>query len=252
MFDALLVIACAAAVVLRDGRWWARGWAWLVVIVVLGAIGATDVLHAANYTLRHRTTEGVVAAAPVVAVLLAFSLLLTMLRQTRPQASDALPSPRGRAARRAARQSTAPAVATPIDATRVDLIPVVAAGAVPRPPAPPIALPPARRGGRARGGADQVAGASTPVADTLEIPAYADDAGEASAAGQAVRIGRRPGKSPHCLAPEAVAPLDAHEEEPEAKRRLTTWWRPTIGRARRPEPADRAERGSRGGSVLGR
>ena len=88
VFDALLVIACTAAVVLRDGPWWARCWAWLVVIVVLGAIGATDVLHAANYALRHRTTEGVVAAAPVVAVLLAFSLLLTMLRQTRPQASD--------------------------------------------------------------------------------------------------------------------------------------------------------------------
>src|ERR1700722_10115508 len=83
VFDALLVIACTAAVVLRDGPWWARCWAWLVVIVVLGAIGATDVLHAANYALRHRTTEGVVAAAPVVAVLLAFSLLLTMLRQTR-------------------------------------------------------------------------------------------------------------------------------------------------------------------------
>src|SRR5580698_5435035 len=83
LFDAVLVIACVAAVVLRDARWWARCWAWLIVIVVLGAIGATDVLHAMNYGLRHRPTEGVVAAAPAVAVLLAFSLLLTMLRQTR-------------------------------------------------------------------------------------------------------------------------------------------------------------------------
>ena len=41
-----------------------------------------------NYTLRHRPTEGVVAAAPVVAVLLAFSLLLTMLRQSRPRAPE--------------------------------------------------------------------------------------------------------------------------------------------------------------------
>ena len=185
VFDALLVIACAAAVVLRDGPWWARAWAWLVVIVVLGAIGATDVLHAANYTLRHRLTEGVVAAAPVVAVLLAFSLLLTMLRRSRP-ATDAPPSPRGRAARRAARQSTAPAIAAPIDATRVDLIPVMAADAVSRPPAPPMALPPAA--GAADGPeavADHVPDASTPVAETVEIPAYAEDAGEASAAGQA-------------------------------------------------------------------
>jgi len=92
LFDAVLVIACVAAIMLRDGRWWARLWAWLVFIVLLAAIGATDVLHAAGYTLRHRPTEGVVAAAPVVAVLLAFSLLLTLLRQprTRPAVAPAV------------------------------------------------------------------------------------------------------------------------------------------------------------------
>ena len=89
LFDAVLVIACVAAVMLRDARWWARCWAWLVVIVLLAAIGATDVLHAMSYGLQHRPTEGVVAAAPVVAVLLAFSLFLTLLRQSRPQAPDA-------------------------------------------------------------------------------------------------------------------------------------------------------------------
>jgi len=87
LFDAVLVIACVAAVMLRDGRWWARLWAWVVLIVVLAAIGTTDVLHAMDFTLRHRATEGVVAAAPVVAVLLAFSLLLTLLRQSRTQAA---------------------------------------------------------------------------------------------------------------------------------------------------------------------
>ena len=88
LFDAVLVIACVAAVMLRDGPWWARLWAWVVLIVVLAAIGTTDVLHAMNYTLRHRPTEGIVAAAPVVAVLLAFSLLLTLLRQSRTQAQE--------------------------------------------------------------------------------------------------------------------------------------------------------------------
>jgi hypothetical protein len=88
LFDAVLVIACVAAVMLRDGRWWARLWAWAVIILILAAIGATDVLHAMNYTLRHRVTEGVVAAAPVVAVLLAFSLLLTLLRQSRTHAPE--------------------------------------------------------------------------------------------------------------------------------------------------------------------
>src|SRR3984885_535989 len=91
LFDAVLVIACVAAVMLRDGRWWARCWAWAVAIVMLGAIGVTDVLHAMNYGLRQRPTEGVVAAAPVAAVLLAFSLFLTMLRQSRPQSADAAP-----------------------------------------------------------------------------------------------------------------------------------------------------------------
>jgi hypothetical protein len=86
LFDAVLVIACVAAVMLRDGRWWARLYAWAVVIVLLAAIATTDVLHAMNYTLRHRPTEGIVAAAPIVAVLLAFSLLLTLLRQSRAHA----------------------------------------------------------------------------------------------------------------------------------------------------------------------
>jgi len=96
LFDAVLVVACVAAVMLRDGRWWARLWAWVVIIVVLAAIGTTDVLHAMNYTLRHRVTEGIVAAAPVVAVLLAFSLLLTLLRQSRaPGPQPAGPQPAG-------------------------------------------------------------------------------------------------------------------------------------------------------------
>ena len=82
LFDAVLVIACVAVALLR-GRWWARLWAWLIVLVLLAAIGTADVLHAADYTLRHRPTEGIVAGAPVVAVLLAFSLLLTLLRQPR-------------------------------------------------------------------------------------------------------------------------------------------------------------------------
>ena len=68
---------------------WRLGW---VIVIVLGAIGTTDVLHAMNYTLRHRVTEGVVAAAPVVAVLLAFSLLLAMLRKSRTPAQAVTPT----------------------------------------------------------------------------------------------------------------------------------------------------------------
>jgi hypothetical protein len=84
-FDAVLVIACVAAVVLRDARWWARGYAWLSIILMVGVVGAADAVHAMNVVLPHRQMEGVVAAAPWVLVLLGFSLLLTILQHTRAQ-----------------------------------------------------------------------------------------------------------------------------------------------------------------------
>jgi Protein of unknown function (DUF2637) len=138
LFDAVLVIACVAAVMLREGRWWARLWAWIVAIVVLAAIGAADVLHAASFTLAHRTTEAIVAAAPVVAVLLAFSLLLTLLRPYR----TVEPEP----------------VLTPL--LEVPALPVAA-------PAPPIALPAAPA---------EAAAEDRPVTDappTVEYPVFA-------------------------------------------------------------------------------
>jgi Protein of unknown function (DUF2637) len=140
LFDAVLVIACVAAVVLRDGRWWARAWAWVVLVVLLAAIGATDVLHAANYSLRHRTTEGIVAAAPVVAVLLAFSLLLTVLRQSRSQAAAGEPGDR------AERQPAMPAppIALPAGPHAGPLTPPDGLPAMARPAtAPNETLPPA-------------------------------------------------------------------------------------------------------------
>jgi hypothetical protein len=75
--------------VLRDARWWARWYAWLVIILMVVVVGAADVVYAINATLRHRTIEGVVAAAPWVLLLLAFTLMLTMLRQSRVQQAPA-------------------------------------------------------------------------------------------------------------------------------------------------------------------
>ncbi len=92
-----------------------------------------------SYGLRQRPTEGVVAAAPVVAVLLAFSLFLTMLRQSRPQPPEAdlgHGPAREQADDRQAGQPTAPMMFSAIDT-----VPALAAGTAPRPPAPPIALP---------------------------------------------------------------------------------------------------------------
>jgi len=215
LFDAVLVIACVAAVVLRDGRWWARCWAWLVVIVILGAIGVTDVLHATNFALRHRVTEGVVAAAPVVAVLLAFSLLLTVLRQSRPPAPGAAPA------------VATPIDASPIDATAIDAVPVVAAGAVPRPPAPPIALPPVPP-------ADLAPDATAPPAETVEIPAYPVDPDEAADAGETAAPTREED------APEAEATPDdpTASDDPTPPTEPTEPTEAVVPEAQTPDHAD--------------
>jgi uncharacterized protein DUF2637 len=173
VFDAVLVIACVAAVMLRDARWWARCWAWLVVIVLLAAIGATDVLHAASYGLQRRPTEGVVAAAPVVAVLLAFSLFLTLLRQSRPQVTEAggsQPPPPAPSDRYPAEAPTASMMFTTADAREL------AAGAMPRPPAPPIALPaaPAQADPPDRDSEPTPAGGTAEVADAAQAAEVAD------------------------------------------------------------------------------
>jgi hypothetical protein len=187
LFDAVLVIACVAAVMLRDGRWWARLWAWVVVIVILAAIGTTDVLHAMDFTLRHRVTEGVVAAAPVVAVLLAFSLLLTLLRQSRTQATEAAgPAPLDLPALPAA--VSAPPMALPAAPVALVAPPTVAAEALPA--AEDRLVAEAGPGPDVRPAAD--------VAPTREDPVVA----EAPRAPQ--------GAAPQGAAPEPATPESAH------------------------------------------
>jgi hypothetical protein len=88
LFDAVFVIACVAAVMLRDARWWTRAYAWLVIIVMVAVVGTADAVHAMNVALPHRKTEGVVAAVPWILVLLGFSLMLTMLRHSRAQHAE--------------------------------------------------------------------------------------------------------------------------------------------------------------------
>jgi hypothetical protein len=142
LFDALFVVACVAAVVLRDARWWARFYAWLVIILVVAVVGAADAVHAMNVTLPHRTMEGVVAAAPWVIVLLGFGLMLAVLRQSRAQHS----------AGRATSDDLAHAGA--------GLPQLPEAAAVPEPPA----LPPTERGPEIPSILDSLLGPEVPVA----------------------------------------------------------------------------------------
>ena len=175
LFDAVLVIACVAAVMLRDGPWWARLWAWVVLIVLLAAIGTTDVLHAMNYTLRHRATEGVVAAAPVVAVLLAFSLLLTLLRQSRTHAREPVgphdvPALTAAVAVPPIALPPAPATASPsaTASARTESFPVLEE-------TPPDGVPPTRE--------DPVFAHATEEPSAWEVPAWEAPTREVPAAG---------------------------------------------------------------------
>jgi hypothetical protein len=86
VFDAVLVIACAAAP-LRDARLWTRLYTWLVIFIVIGLLAAMDAVHAMGVGLPHRQTAGTVAVLPWVLLLLAFTLWLVVLRHFRVQQS---------------------------------------------------------------------------------------------------------------------------------------------------------------------
>jgi hypothetical protein len=87
IFDAVLVVACAAALMLRDASVWTRIYAWISILILVGIIGAADAIHAMGVVLPHRPAEGTVAALPWALVMLGFSLWLTMLRHARSQSS---------------------------------------------------------------------------------------------------------------------------------------------------------------------
>jgi hypothetical protein len=93
LLDAALVVACLAAIVLWDGRWWARWYAWLAIIVMVAVGGGADALHAMNVALPHRKAAGVIAVVPWLLLLLAFSLWLTVLRQSRSRRGTAPQDP---------------------------------------------------------------------------------------------------------------------------------------------------------------
>jgi hypothetical protein len=83
IFDAMLVIAGAAAMALRGAGWWSRFYAWACLIVLLVAVATGDAVHATNTKLPERASRAAVAITPWVLLLLAFGLLLTMLQYFR-------------------------------------------------------------------------------------------------------------------------------------------------------------------------
>jgi hypothetical protein len=87
VFDAVLIVACAAAVTLRGVL---RGFAWLVVLVVIGAIATADTVHAMSITVPQRSLEATIAIAPWVVLLTGLTLLDAMLRRAPRRKSQAV------------------------------------------------------------------------------------------------------------------------------------------------------------------
>lgn len=83
IFDAMLVVACAAVLSLRGAGLPSRSYAWLSMLALLAAAAAADALHATGTRLPRRPAAAVVAIIPWVLVLIGFGLLLCMLRQAR-------------------------------------------------------------------------------------------------------------------------------------------------------------------------
>jgi len=98
IFDAMLVVAGAAAMALRGAGWWSRFYAWACLILLLAAVAIGDAVHATNTALPERASRAAVAITPWVLLLLAFGLLLTMLRHFRKARSTVVARQEARAA----------------------------------------------------------------------------------------------------------------------------------------------------------
>ncbi len=99
VFDAVFVVACAAAVTLRGAL---RGYAWLAILVIAGTVATADAVHAMSVTVPKRPLEATVAIVPWAVLLIGLTLLYAMARQ-------ALPGRRATAAGQASANGKAPA-----------------------------------------------------------------------------------------------------------------------------------------------
>ena len=83
IFDAMLIIACAAVLSLRGAGALSRAYAWLALLVLVAAAAGGDALHSTGIKLPHRPAAAAAAIIPWALVLMGFGLLLAMLRHAR-------------------------------------------------------------------------------------------------------------------------------------------------------------------------
>jgi hypothetical protein len=139
IFDALLVIACAAVLSLRGAGAVSRFYAWLSLIVLLGATAGADALHSTGTAVPHRTAALAAAIIPWILLLIGFGLLLAMLRHFRLHRAAAPAPALTREARRPAGPPALPP--GPTQAARPAQLPEPSPAPEPAAPAPPAAPP---------------------------------------------------------------------------------------------------------------
>ncbi|MGE5136933.1 MAG: DUF2637 domain-containing protein [Gemmatimonadota bacterium] len=93
IFDAMLVIAFAAALTLRGAGWWTKCFVWLSTLVLVAAVAAGDAVRAMGVSLPKRPAAAAAAVIPWTLLLLAFWLWLAMLRQFRRSRAAAPAAP---------------------------------------------------------------------------------------------------------------------------------------------------------------
>jgi hypothetical protein len=133
LLDAMLVIVLAAVLALRGAGLPSRLLAWLTLLVVVAAAAGADALHAAGRRLPHQAAAITAAVLPWVLVLVAFALLLAMLRHARLRRTASMPATAQPAT--AVPTIAVPTIAVPTTAAPSNAIvqPVLAVGGQPGP-----------------------------------------------------------------------------------------------------------------------
>jgi hypothetical protein len=90
IFDAMLVVTCAAVLSLRGAGVPSRLFAWLSMLALFAAAAGADTLNATGVRMPHRPAAAAAAIIPWALVLIGFGLLMCMLRQARLRRGAAL------------------------------------------------------------------------------------------------------------------------------------------------------------------
>jgi Protein of unknown function (DUF2637) len=142
MFDAMLVVTCAAVLALRSAGWGTKLYVWACLLVVLAAVAVGDAMHATGVQLTGQAARAAIAVIPWVLLLMGFGIWLVMLRQWRraraaaafsetESSNETESSPAGR---------ERPAIEAPTAAAGAVSWAVVRGAAVDRPDAPAVGI----------------------------------------------------------------------------------------------------------------